>query len=428
MRWIAVFFLLLPAFLQAQTTYLHCGRLIDGVSDKPRERVTVIIEGENISGIDNGFQEPEGGTDITVIDLSNQTVMPGWIDMHVHIEHETSPTRYIEKFTEDREVTAFKSIGYAEKTLMAGFTTVRDLGGSGVNTALRDAIAKGWVKGPRIFSCGKSLATTGGHADPTNGYRRELMPNAGPKEGVCDGPSECREAVRWRYKNGADLIKITATGGVLSLAKSGQNPQFTDKELEAIVETANDYGFHVAVHAHGTEGMKRAVLAGVTTIEHGTFMTEEVMDLMIERGVYYVPTITAGKYVAKMAKVDGYYPEIVRPKALAIGPQIEATFAAAYKHGVPICFGTDASVYPHGENWKEFGYMVDGGMPPMEVIQSATIVPARILKMEDQIGSIEAGKLADIVAVTGNPLEDMAVMKDVVLVMKEGVVYKLISE
>lgn len=428
MRWIITLLLLLPTLLHAQTTYLHCGRLIDGISEKPRERVTIIIQADTIAGIDNGFLEPEGGTDITVIDLSNQTVMPGWIDMHVHIEHETSPTHYLDEFTENREMTAFKSIGFAERTLMAGFTTVRDLGGTGVNIALRDAIAQGLVKGPRIFTAGKALASTGGHADPTNGYKRALMTDAGPMEGVCDGPSECREAVRWRYKNGADFIKVTGTGGVLSMAKNGQNPQFSEKEFEAIVQTANDYGFHVAVHAHGAEGMKRAVLAGVTTIEHGTLMTEEVMDLMIERHVYLVPTITAGKFVAAKAKIEGYYPEVVRPKALAIGPQIEKTFAAAYKRGVPICFGTDAGVFPHGENWKEFIYMVEGGMPAMKVIQAATITPARILKMDDQIGSIETGKLADIVAVTGNPLEDMSVMENVVLVMKEGVVYKLISE
>jgi len=281
----------------------------------------------------------------------------------VHLEGETNPNRYIETFTMDPEERALRSVMFAKRTLDAGFTTVRDLGGTGVNTALRDAIAKGYVNGPRIISVGKSLATTGGHADPTNGFKRELMGQPGPADGVVNGVEDAREAVRQRYKNGADHIKITATGGVLSVAKSGQNPQFMDDELRAIVETANDYGMHVAAHAHGKEGMMRAVLAGVKTIEHGTYMDDEVMQAMIDNDTYYVPTILAGNFVAEKAEIDGYFPDLVRPKAREIGPLIQETFSKAYRYGVQIAFGTDTGVSPHGGNAKEFELMVEAGMP-----------------------------------------------------------------
>jgi imidazolonepropionase-like amidohydrolase len=349
--------------------------------------------------------------------------MPGLIDMHVHIEGEYDKYSYVNRFRlEDADV-AFKSTVFAKRTLLAGFTTVRDLGGSGVNIALRKAIDNGTVIGPRIYTAGKSIATTGGHADPTNGVRKELRGNPGPKEGVINSPADARKAVRQRYKDGADVIKITATGGVLSVAKDGSGPQFTMEELTAIVETANDYGMISAAHAHGAEGMKRAVLAGITTIEHGTLMTDEIMDLMKQKGTYYVPTITAGKYVAKMAAVKGFYPALVVPKALAIGPQIQNTFAKANKSGVLIAFGTDAGVFPHGENGKEFGYMVEAGMSPMKAILSATSVNAKVLK-NDGIGSIETGKLADIIAVDEDPTKNIHTLENVSFVMKDGKVYK----
>ncbi|HEY4654159.1 MAG TPA: amidohydrolase family protein, partial [Cyclobacteriaceae bacterium] len=290
--------------------------------------------------------------------------------------------------------------------------------------ALRNAINQGLTSGPRIISAGKSIATTGGHADPTNSYRKDLMGDPGPADGVINGPDDARKAVRQRYKDGADMIKITATGGVLSLAKDGSGPQFTDDELEAIVETARDYGMHTAAHAHGAEGMKRAVLAGITTIEHGTNMTEEIMDLMKSKGTFYVPTISAGRFVAEKAKEEGYFHELVVPKALSIGPQLQQTFGMAYKRGVKIAFGTDSGVSPHGENAKEFGYMVDAGMPPAEAIRAATLTNASILRMADRIGSIEAGKLADIIAVDHNPLTDIRTLERVVFVMKDGVVFK----
>jgi imidazolonepropionase-like amidohydrolase len=308
---------------------------------------------------------------------------------------------------------------------MAGFTTVRDLGDNGVTTvALRKAIEKEWVIGPRIFTSGKSLATTGGHADPTNALRGDYRRNVGPVEGVINGPDEARQAVRQRYKDGADLIKLTATGGVLSLAASGHNPQFTDEELRAVVETAKDYNMIVAVHAHGTEGIKRAVLAGVDSIEHGTFMTDEVIDLMKKKGTYWVPTNLAGEWVAQKAAEPGYFPDIVRPKAAAIGPEIRNTFKKANAAGVKIAFGTDTGVSPHGQNAREFELMVEGGMPPMKAIQSATLVSAKLLRIDDRLGTIEPQKLADLVAVPGNPLDDISLMRQVVFVMKEGAVFK----
>jgi imidazolonepropionase-like amidohydrolase len=409
--------------LTAQNTYLHCGKLIDTESGKVLTEQTIIVSGNKIVSVNKGYLNPEN-TEDTVVDLKSKTVMPGLIDMHVHIESETNPKSYLEDYTLNDADVAFNSVQYAEVTLMNGFTTVRDLGGTGVNVSLRNAINTGKIKGPRIFTAEKALATTGGHADPTNGASRDLMGNPGPKEGVVNGVDDAKKAVRQRYKNGADLIKITATGGVLSVAKSGQNPQFTVEEIKAICETAKDYGFHVAAHAHGDEGMKRAIIGGVKTIEHGTLMSSETMELMKKHDVYLVPTITAGKFVSDKAKITGYYPEVVVPKALNIGPKIQDMFGRAYKAGVGIAFGTDAAVFYHGENGKEFGYMVEAGMPPIETIQSATITNAMILKMEEQLGQIKAGFLADIIAVNDDPTKNISTMENVVFVMKEGVIYK----
>lgn len=406
----------------AQKTLIHCGNFIDGKSDNVQSQMTVVIEGGKIISIQKGLTKP--ASDEKLIDLSQKTVMPGFIDMHVHLEGETNRDQNLQRFTLNDADIAFRSTVFAKKTLMAGFTTVRDLGGTGVNIALRNAINQGTVVGPRIFTAGKSIATTGGHADPTNSYRKDLMGDPGPKEGVINSPEEARQAVRQRYKDGSDMIKITATGGVLSLAKDGSGPQFTDEELKAIIETAKDYGMHTAAHAHGAEGMKRAVLAGITTIEHGTKMTEEVMDLMKQKGTYYVPTVTAGRFVAEQAKVPGYYHPLVVPKALEIGPQIQETLRKAYKRGVKIAFGTDAGVFPHGENGKEFGFMVEAGIPPMEAIRSATIINASILGIADKTGTLEVGKSADIVASDENPISNIKTLEKISFVMKEGVVYK----
>ncbi len=422
-RIIQLCILTLSVIAFGQNTYLHCGKLIDTKDGKVLLNKTVIISDKKIISVENGFVEPKTSVDI-VIDLKSKTVMPGLTDMHVHLEFETNPKAYIEEYTLNDADIAFNSLKYAEATLMAGFTTVRDLGGSGVNVSLRNAINQGKVVGPRIFTSEKSLATTGGHADPTNGAKKELMGDPGPKEGVVNSVDDARKAVRQRYKNGADLIKITSTGGVLSVAKSGQNPQFSVEEIKAICETAKDYGFHVAAHAHGDEGMQRAILGGVKTIEHGTLMSDETMEMMKKYDAYLVPTITAGKTVADKAKIVGYYPEIIVPKALEIGPKIQNTFGKAYKKGVGIAFGTDAGVFKHGENGREFAYMVEAGMPAMKAIQTATITPAMILKMETEIGQINPGFSADIIATNDDPTENIKTMEQVVFVMKEGKVYK----
>ena len=407
----------------AQNIYLHCGQLIDTEKGVVLTKKTVIVSGEKIKAIKNGFVVPENPKDV-VVDLKSKTVMPGLIDMHVHMENEYNPARYMDQFTANEADVAFKSVNYAEITLLAGFTTVRDLGGTGVNIALRNAINNNTIVGPRIFTAGKAIATTGGHADPTNGRNKLLMGDPGPEQGVINSPDEARKAVRQRYKNGADNIKITATGGVLSVAKNGQNPQFTIEEVKAICDMAKDYGMHVAAHAHGDVGMQRAIIGGVKTIEHGTYMSEKTMDLMIKHDAYLVPTITAGKEVAEKAKVKGFYPEIVVPKALAVGPQIQGTFGRAYKKGVGIAFGTDAGVFKHGVNGKEFGFMVEAGMPAIETLQSATITNAMLLKMDDEIGQIKKGFIADIIAVNDDPTKKIETMENVVFVMKEGKVYK----
>ncbi|RSC92774.1 metal-dependent hydrolase family protein [Tenacibaculum singaporense] len=406
-----------------QNTYIFCGKLIDTKKGNIKEQQTIIVKDNKIVDVLKGYVNPENTDDIT-IDLKDKVVMPGLIDMHVHIESEHSPKTRLEKYILNDADRAYNSVKFAETTLSNGFTTVRDLGGTGVNISLAKAIKAGKITGPRVFTAGKSLATTGGHADPTNGSRRELIGNPGPKEGVVNSVEDARKAVRQRYKNGADCIKITATGGVLSVAKSGDNPQFTIEEVKAICETAKDYGMHVAAHAHGDEGMQRAIIGGVKTIEHGTYMSDATMELMKKYDVYLVPTITAGKEVEEKAKVEGFYPEIVVPKALAVGPQIQGTFGRAYKKGVKIAFGTDAGVFKHGKNGKEFGYMVEAGMPVMEAIQSATITNAKLLNMEKELGQIKKGFLADIIAVDEDPTQNIHIMEKVVFVMKNGKVFK----
>ena len=407
----------------AQKTYLHCGKLITAENKSVQSERTVVIENNLISDILTGYKEPSE-SDAIVVDLKGHTVMPGLHDMHVHIEHQSSKKRYEEGFRLNEADVALKATIYCRKTLMAGFTSVRDLGGTGVNVSLGNATAKGHIVGPRILTAEKAIATTGGHADPTNGVRKDLKGDPGPKEGVINSPEDALKAVRQRYKNGADCIKITATGGVLSVAKDGQGPQFTQEEVDAIIKAAKEYGYVTAAHAHGAEGMKRAVLAGITTIEHGTKMNDEVMGLMVKHGTYLVPTISAGKYVEEKAKVPGFFPDVIVPKALEIGPLSQGTFEKAYKKGVKICFGTDAGVFPHGENAKEFGYMVEAGMPAIEAIISATRVPAEVMSTIDKLGTITVGKLADIVAVPGDPLENIDVMTQVQFVMKDGVIHK----
>lgn len=414
---------LLPAGAATAATLIHAGRLVDGVSAAPRERVTVVVDGGRIQAIESGFRAAGSGDE--VVDLTQATVLPGLMDMHVHLTSEHSRTSELDSIKKGEADRAYDSTVFAERTLMAGFTTVRNLGDQwNVSIALKRAIDSGKVKGPRIHTSGRSIGTRGGHADATNSFGPFLTSNDPRHDTVCNGADSCREAVRQRYQDGADSIKITATGGVLSIAKSGSAPQFTDEELAGVVSTAHDYGMKVAAHAHGAEGIKRAVRAGIDSIEHGTFMDDEGIRLMKEKGTHYVPTISAGRWVYEQAQDPTYFPAIVRPKALAVGPQIQETFGKAWRAGITIMFGTDCGVCAHGDNGKEFGYMVDAGMPVMDAIRSATIVPARYLGIYDRLGSLEAGKLADIIAVPGDPSADIRAVTRVFFVMKDGVVHR----
>jgi len=410
------------ADLSARETWLQCGATVDvdsGTLTGPR---TLVVVDDRIDRILDAH--PDAG-DARVVDLSGLTCLPGLMDMHTHITSQSSPDAYIQRFTKDPAEIVLDGVVYARRTLSAGFTTIRDLGDShNTSVALREAIAAGKVPGPRIFTSAKSLATTGGHADPTNGWRADLMGAPDPADGVLNGVAEAREAVRQRYKERADLIKITVTGGVLSVASSGMAPQFRDDEVRAVVETAGDYGMHVAAHAHGAEGMKRAIRAGIHSIEHGTMMDEETIELMVEHGTWYVPTILAGKFVAEKAEIDGYFPEVVRTKAREIGPIMQDTFARAYRAGVKIAFGTDSGVSRHGDNAEEFVHMVAAGMPPAEAIRAATVRAGELLGISADAGTLAPGRWADVIAVAGDPLEDVSVLGDVAFVMKAGEIFK----
>ena len=413
---------LLATAAGAAPVALHCGHLVDSQNGTLLGESTVVIEGKQISAVLSGHQAASGGTEI---DLSNQTCLPGLIDSHTHLTLQTSPTEYSDKFHWNLADYVVRSTVYARSTLLAGFTTVRNVGDiSNESVALRNAINSGVLVGPRIFTAGQAIGSTGGHADPTDGYSRELAADPGVSQGVINGVDDAVKVVRLHYKLGDDLIKIMPSGGVLDESASGDNPQLTLEEITAVVNTAHDYGFTVAAHAHGAEAIRRAVLGGVDSIEHGTFLNDEDMRLMKQHGTWYVPTIIAGDFVSRQAKVAGYYPPQVAGKAAAIGSQILATAGRAYRAGVKIAFGTDAAVYPHGENAHEFELMVQAGMPPMFTLQAATMHAAQLLKHDKDLGSLTAGKTADVIAVSGNPLDDISLMKRVSFVMKDGVVYK----
>ena len=395
-----------PALAADTATAVHCGHLLDVVAGKMLGVTTIVIEGKRIREVVDGSKSPAGATEI---DLSRQTCLPGLIDSHTHLSMEFSPTYYVDDFHWNLADYVVRSTIYARRTLLAGFTTVRNVGDMQNETvALRNAINAGLIAGPRIFTAGVPIGSTGGHADPTDGYRYDLAGDPGPAEGIINSPEDAVKAVRLHYKRNDDLIKIMPSGGVLDQSTSGDNSQLTLEEIKAVVSTAHDYGFTVAAHAHGAEAIRRAVLGGVDSIEHGT---------------WYVPTIIAGDTVAKKAAIPGYFPPQVAAKAAAIGPQILATAGRAYRAGVKIAFGTDAGVYPHGENAHELELMVQAGMPPLFTLQAATIHAAELLKHEKDLGSITAGKFADVIAVDGN-LDNISLLKQVSFVMKEGVVYK----
>ena len=410
-----------PTFA-ADLTALHCPRLFDATNGKLLGETTVVIDGDRIKEVKAGNAKMDGANDVVLHDV---TCLPGLIDSHTHLTGQTSPTAYNDQFRWNAADYAIRSVGYARRTLLAGFTTVRNLGDTDNDSiALRNAIKAGVVPGPRIFSAGTAIGSTGGHADDSDGYRKDLQGDPGAKQGIINGVDDAWKAVRQHYKDGADLIKIMPSGGVLDESASVDNAQMTVEEIKAVVAAAHDYGFTVAAHAHGTEAIRRAVVGGVDSIEHGTFMDDADMKLMKEHGTWYVPTIIAGQYVAEKAKIPGYYPAQIASKALQVGPRIQATAGKAYKAGVKIAFGTDASVYPHGGNAHEFELLVDAGLPPAAALQAATLNAATLLKQNQNLGSVEAGKYADIVAVAGDPLKDIAAMKSMNFVMKNGVVYK----
>ena len=410
---------LIPA---AHAAEVLCGRLLDperGLIDGP---FRLVHENGRFTSVEKvAASEPAAGA----TDLRQSTCLPGLIDLHVHLAGEQGKDSYSEGFRLNPADFAIRSTVFASRTVRAGFTTVRDLGAAdGVAISLRNAINQGWVQGPRIFAAGKSIATTGGHADPRNGINQNLLQSLGypgPEQGVVDSVDEARKAVRSRYKEGADVVKITATGGVLSYAKSADNPQFTIEEIEAVVATARDYGMHVAAHAHGNEGARRAIVGGVRTIEHGSYLDEPTMRLMKEKGTVLVPTLSAGAYASDKAKIDGWFPEIIRPKAIEVGTRIKETFGRAYRLGVPFAFGTDSGVSAHGDNAREFELMVEVGVPPLEAIRAATTYAAKVLDQQKELGQIATGFHADLVAVSGDPLKDITILKTPTHVLKAGV-------
>jgi imidazolonepropionase-like amidohydrolase len=407
----------------APVTAVLCGHLFDSTNGSLAGPTTVVISGDRVQSVTSGLAAPAGAH---TIDLSAETCLPGLIDAHTHLLEQTSPNAYLERTRLNGADYAYRSTQYARRTLLAGFTTVRNLGDSPSqdSVALRNAINTGTVWGPRIYTAGRAIGSTGGHADPTNGLSRELVGDPGVAEGIINSVDDAVKAIRVHYKQGVDAIKIMPSGGVMDEGASGENPQLTLEEIKALVTTAHDYGFTVAAHAHGAEAIRRAVIGGVDSIEHGTFLNDEDMKLMKEHGTYLVPTISAGSFVASKAKVPGYYPPQVARKALEIGPQILATAGRAYKAGVKIAFGTDAGVYPHGDNGHEFELMVEAGMPPAYALTAATMSAATLLRHDKDLGSVTVGKYADLVAVPGNPLTDISLMRNISFVMKSGVVYK----
>jgi imidazolonepropionase-like amidohydrolase len=406
---------------QAPDTVIHAGRLIDGVSTTPRSGVSILIAGERIVRVEAGFATPPGAT---IVDLKSATVLPGFIDSHTHITGELGGDPIVFFATRAYVDDAVRSTVYARRTLDAGFTTVRNLGADGgVDIALKRAINEGFLPGPRMWTARTTLSITGGHGD-MGGIRPDLGPEPTWLEGIVNSPEEAAKAVRYQHKYGADLIKFTATGGVLSINDSGHLQQFSTAEMKSIVDTAHLLGIKVAAHAHGKEGMESAIKAGVDSIEHGTYLDDETISLFKKHGTYYVPTILAGKTVAEMAKKPGALHPSVRDKAAKIGPLIQGAFARAYKGGVKIAFGTDSGVSAHGENAREFGYMVEGGMRPMDAILSATRNAADLLGAADSVGSIQPGRFADVIAVAGDPLKDISELQRVSFVMKGGRVHK----
>ncbi len=411
-------------------TVVHCGSLLAVPGQPVQQTMTVVVRDGVIDNVLPGFTDPANlpelaNARVSVVDLGDRLVLPGLIDCHTHLTGEYTADIRLRRVEETDADSAIRGVVYARRTLEAGFTTVRNVGSSGdAAFALRDAIRAGLVAGPRILVAGESISPTGGHSDSTLGYREDLFAMPESMQGIADGTAACRRAVRAQVKRGADVIKLTATGGVLSATAAGTEQQFFDDELEAIVETAHLLGRQVAAHAHGTRGINAALRAGVDSIEHGTFLDDESISLFKKTGAALVPTILAGKTVAERARIEGYFPPPVAQKARRVGPEIQDAFARAYRGGVTIAFGTDSGVSHHGENAREFAYMVEAGMSEADAIISATINAARLLGLDDSVGTIEVGKAADLIATAGNPLLDISELERVVFVMRAGRVYK----
>jgi imidazolonepropionase-like amidohydrolase len=409
---------------------LRCGVLLAVPGEDPLSNVTVIVKGGRIAEVVSGPVDPETfagseNVEITRVDLSERFVMPGLIDTHTHITRESHPDSQLRALQLSDADVALEAVPFARRTLEAGFTTIRNLGSGGdAAFALRDAIARGIVVGPRILVAGEVISPTGGHGDRTLGYREDLFSVLGPMRGVADGPDACRAAVRAQVKRGADVIKVAVTGGVLSRGAGGTEQQLFQDEIEAVVETAHLLGRKVAAHAHGTKGINAALRAGADSIEHGTFLDDDSTRLFRETGAYLVPTLFGAETVAEGAKIPGRFPPEIAEKALKVGPLMKEGFQRALDGRVRIAFGTDAGVSPHGQNAREFGYMVAAGMSEEDAIISATRAAADLLGLADEIGTIETGKVADLVATAGNPLVDIGELDRVVFVMRGGVIYR----
>jgi imidazolonepropionase-like amidohydrolase len=407
---------------QARPVALRCGRLFDARTGTLLGPHTVTVHDGRIVAVESGIEAVASAADS--IDLRRHTCMPGWIDLHTHLTYRVDAKAHDLIFRANAADYALLGAANAGKTLRAGFTTVRNLGDiDNASISLRNAIEQGLIDGPRVFTAGKAISATGGHADYSNGLNQKLAGDPGPIDGVVDSPDEAYKAVRQRYKDGADLIKVTPTGGVLSLSKNGHGPQMRQAELDAVVAAAHDYGMKVAAHAHGLEGIKRALHAGVDTLEHGTFLDSEAIATMKRQGTWYVPTAAAVAYISEQAEVPGFYPDLVRSKIAGLRAQRRLSLGGAASAGVRIAFGSDAGPLPHGDNAREFVELVAAGLSPARALQAATVHAAEALGEIATLGTLEPGKAADIVAVPGDPLADIALTRKPSFVMKAGRVH-----
>lgn len=425
-----VFIAAAPAFA-ADIAVIHAGQLLAIPGEAPQTNRTVIVRDGRIENVQAGFADPDTlgfseDDNISVYDLKDMFVLPGLIDGHVHITGENNPRARLQRVEMSEADRAIAGAGYARKTLMAGFTTVRDVGAGSSDAifALRDGIARGDVPGPRIFASGATISVTGGHGDGTQGYTddvAELLHSSG----VCDGVGACRKAVREQVRRGADHIKLTATAGVLSNTAAGLEQQFFEDELKAIMDSAHAMGRKATAHAHGVQGINAALRAGVDSIEHGTYLDNESIRLFKRTGAYLVPTLLAGATVVEWAEdPNSFLLPPQRAKSLQVGPVMHDMARRAHDGGVKIAFGTDSGVSKHGENAREFALLVSAGLTPMEAIRTATVAGADNLGKSDMLGTIAPGKYADIIAIDGDPLADVTELEDVDFVMKEGVAYK----